>query len=55
MSAVPANERRNIWIPEALWRAVQQAAREVALARGERYTASEFVREALAEKLARER
>lgn len=55
MSADTRQERRNIWIPGALWRAVQQAAREAALARGERYTASEFVREALAEKLARER
>lgn len=45
--STPTNERRSIWIPSPLWERVQRAAREESVRRGKRYTAADFVREAL--------
>lgn len=51
---VGSGERRSIWIPTPLWQQVKQAALRAGIASGEAVTASEWLREALREKLARE-
>ena len=48
-----AGRRRNIWLPDDLWAAVIEAAAHETVRTGERITASEWIRRAIAGRLAK--
>lgn len=43
--------RRNVWIPDALWRRIQRAAAREGAERGETVSAAEYIREAVEARL----
>jgi len=48
------SRRRNIYLPDELWRRVVEAAARLSLATGEQVSASEWIRDAIEQRLERE-